>query len=217
MPRRLKAGSKSAPSRPKKRAGKARNRPPAEGSSGGNGQTAQGPPTAATAMLEHAMLSLQRHEYTGAQDVLQRLLDEFPSERALADRARVYLELCQRELAARATVPQTIEERLTAATAALNNDLDADAEQLARLVLAQEPEHDLALYLLATVEARRGKAEAALQYLSQAVAVSPEAGAQARHDPDFEILHGSALFEELTELHLPEQDTRRGRNDRAER
>ena len=59
--------------------------------------------------------------------------------------------------------------------------------------------HDSGARVLVTVDVRRGMADAALQYLSQAVAVSPEAGAQARHDPDFEPLRGTALFEELTE------------------
>ncbi len=137
------------------------------------------------------MLALQRHEYDEALAVFTGLLERFPGERALADRARVYVALCQRELAARAAVPRTNEERVTAATAALNNGEDGQAERLVRMVLAENPEHDVALYLLASVEVRRGKTDAALRYLSQAVAVSPEAGAQARHDPDFETLRGT--------------------------
>jgi len=162
------------------------------------------------------MLALQRHDYRDARGIFAELLADFPHEGAIADRARVYFDLCERELATRATIPQTVEEQLTAATAALNNGADAEAERLARVVLAEQPEHDLALYLLAAVEARRGRPEAALQYLSQAVAVSPEAGAQARHDPDFEILRGTPLFEELTDQHPtePEAPRRRGRAER---
>ena len=47
------------------------------------------------------------------------LLDN--NERALLDRVRVYLDLCERELRSRAPEPRSIEERLTAATAALND------------------------------------------------------------------------------------------------
>ncbi|HSG00586.1 MAG TPA: hypothetical protein VLA20_05615 [Vicinamibacterales bacterium] len=210
MAKRSKAGNGSL--RPKTRS---RSKAPAAAVAGSKGQSREpieghnGPPEPATELLERGMLALQRHDFAGAQNVFTRLLAEFPDERALADRAHVYLDLCGRELAARAGKPRTVEERLTAATAALNNASDADAERLAREVLAEQPEHDLALYLLATVEARRGMAEAALQYLSQAVAVSPEAGAQARHDPDFELLRGMALFEELTEQHQHEPAPRK--------
>jgi len=162
------------------------------------------------------MVALQRHDYAGAAAVFQELLAGFPRERALLDRARVYLGICARELLSRPPTPQTVEERLTAATAALNNDDDAGAERLARLVLADHPEHDLALYLLAAVQARRGLTEAALQYLAQAIAVSPEAGAQARHDADFEMLRGTPVFTELTEPPHPQPKPRR-RRSRSER
>ena len=150
-----------------------------------------------------------------AATTFRTLLEQFPRENAILDRARVYLGLCERELVARPAAPRTAEERLTAATAALNNRDEALAERLAREVLADDPENDLALYLLAAVETRRGMTSQALQYLSQAVAISPEAGLQARHDPDFALLRGTDLFEELTSP--PAQDGRHlRRRPRAE-
>jgi tetratricopeptide (TPR) repeat protein len=164
------------------------------------------------------MVALQRHDYARAAGIFEQLLHDFPREGALVDRARVYLGICQREQAAQPEMPLSVEERLTAATASLNDGDNGRAEQLVRFVLAENPEHDLALYLLAAVEARRGRADAALQYLSQAVAVSPEAGAQARHDPDFELLRGTEQFEELTEPPSAPSDAKpRRRRARAER
>lgn len=157
-----------------------------------------GPPAEATAKLERGMVLLQQHDYAAAATVFRTLLEAYPRENALLDRARVYLDLCERELLTRPAPLRTAEERLTAATAALNSGDDARAERLVREVLASDPENDLALYLLAAVETRRGMADLALQYLSQAVAISPEAGLQARHDADFELLRGTELFEELT-------------------
>ncbi len=177
-----------------------------------------GPPAEAIRQLEEGILALQRHEYQLAAQVFSQLLESFPRERALADRARVYLGLCAREQANRQAVAlASAEERLTAATAALNNEQDDEAERLARSVLAENPEHDLALYLLAAVEARRGRVDAALQYLSQAVAISPEASVQARHDPDFAVLRGTDRFEDLTEPQRPSEGKPRRRRGRAER
>lgn len=176
------------------------------------------PSSAALELFQRGMEALQRHEYQPAATLFRTLLDKHPDERALLDRVRVYLDLCERELRSRPPEPRSIEERLTAATAALNDGNNVRAENLARSVLAEDPHHDLALYLLAAVEARRGAVDQALSYLGQAVAVSPEVRAQARHDADFESLRDLDAFHELTEL--PAQApgaARRARRARAER
>jgi hypothetical protein len=59
------------------------------------------------------MEGMQRHEYQSAAALFRDLLDQHPNERALLDRVRVYLDLCERELRARAPEPRSIEERLT--------------------------------------------------------------------------------------------------------
>ena len=166
--------------------------------------------------FQPAMEALQRHRYSDAAAHFRALIDHFPAEQALLDRARVYLDLCERELRKRPANPQTSEERLTAATAALNNGDDARAENLVKAVLAHNPEHDLALYLLATVEARRGNVDQALSNLRRAISISPEVSAQARHDEDFHALRDSAQFRELTEAPPlnPRRSARRGRSER---
>jgi tetratricopeptide (TPR) repeat protein len=145
------------------------------------------------------MQALQQHSYQQAAAGFRALLERYPTERGLLDRSRVYLELCERELRKQPVVPATIEEQLTAATAALNNGDEAGAERLARAVLTQDARDDLALYLLAVIEARRGATDAALSYLEKAVEISPEAGAQARFDGDFESIRDTDTFRRLTD------------------
>jgi tetratricopeptide (TPR) repeat protein len=161
---------------------------------------------------------MQRHAYVEAAGIFRHLLQQYPKERALLDRVRVYLEHCERELGKAADTPASLEERMTAATAALNNDDDREAERLARSVLTEDARNDLALYLLAALEARRGMTDEAMTFLSQAIALSPDAGALARHDDDFSVLHETEAFRELTE---PPPATppagRRSRRSRAER
>jgi len=157
------------------------------------------------------MEALQRHSYSDAATAFDAVLMGFPHERGLLDRARVYLELCVRESARRPQVPKTLEERLTSATAALNNGDDAAAEELARSVLGDDPKYDLALYLLAAVFARRGSTADALDFLARAIALSPEASTQARTDDDFTSLHDEDAFWTLTEPPIVPPGTRRGR------
>jgi hypothetical protein len=109
-----------------------------------------------------------------------------------------------------------MEERLTAATAALNGGNDQAAEDLARSVLGDDPRHDLALYLLAAVFARRGAALEALDFLGKAIAISPEASTQARTDADFTSLHDEDAFWTLTEPPIVSAGPRR-RRGRSER
>jgi len=161
------------------------------------------PGAEAVEAFEQALQAIQKHEYKRGAEAFEELISRFPNEGALLDRARVYIDLCEREL--RESAPRTIEERMTAATAALNDDDEAEAERLAKAILADEPRHDLALYLLAAVASRRGASEDALHLLAQAIEISPEAGAQARLDADFEALHGNDAFRHLTEP--PDDDT----------
>ncbi len=90
------------------------------------------------------------------------------------------------------------------------------AESLAQAVLSDSPQHDLALYLLAAVEARRGATDEALHFLSRALAVNPEIRAQARHDADFEDLRDMEAFRDLidTPVHPASDVPRRSRRNR---
>ena len=160
---------------------------------------AAAPDASAVAMFQQAMEALQRKQFGAAADGFRAILGRFPGERALLDRSRVYLDLAQRELTRQAANPRTIEERVTAATAALNNDQDAEAERLVRSVLTDDPRHELALYLMAAVEARRGDSGAALTFLGRAIGISPEVRAQARHDSDFETLRPLEPFQQLVD------------------
>lgn len=178
-----------------------------------------GPPAAAVATFEQGLRALERHAFGEAAETMRGILRSFPGERALLDRARMYLDLCERELRRAPAAPRTVEERLTAATAALNDGDDDRADQLARSVVRDDDRQDLAHYLLATVAARRGVADEALTHLAKSIALSPEAGAQARFDADFESLRDHETFRKLTEPppNSPGPAGRRLRKGRLER
>jgi hypothetical protein len=74
-------------------------------------------------MFQRGMEALQRHAYADAATAFDAVVLGFPHERGLLDRARVYLALCARESVRRPPAPKTVEERLTAATAAQSRDL----------------------------------------------------------------------------------------------
>jgi tetratricopeptide (TPR) repeat protein len=75
-----------------------------------------------------------------------------------------------------------------AATLAINAGHYDEALEHLRSACAEAPEHDQALYMLASVLALRGDIEEAVPLLLRSIALNPENRVLARRDPDFGAL-----------------------------
>jgi TolA-binding protein len=53
----------------------------------------------AVALYEKGIEALQRHEYDRAGSVLQSVLRQYPDEKELHERVRLYLSICERQAA----------------------------------------------------------------------------------------------------------------------
>lgn len=142
----------------------------------------------AVALYEQGLAALQSHEYPRASSVLRSVISRYPEERELHERVRLYLNVCERHMAPRAASPTTPEERVFAATLAVNvGNLDEALEHL-NAACSVAPEHDFALYLLASVLAAREQLNEAIPILLRAIDLNPDNRSRARHDPDFDGL-----------------------------
>jgi outer membrane protein assembly factor BamD (BamD/ComL family) len=148
----------------------------------------------AVALYERGLEALQRHDYNGAADLLESVLRQYPEEKELHERVRLYLSICQRQATPRETAPQTVEERLYASTLALNGGQYDQAIAHLRLVRDEDPDNDHALYMLAVAHAQRGEHAEAIAHLERAIALNPENRALAKRDPDLEPLHDDETF-----------------------
>ena len=148
----------------------------------------------AVAVYERGLEALQRHDYHGAIDLLESVLRQFPDERELHERVRLYLNICQRQATPREASPQTIDERLYAATLAINGGQYDQAIAHLRLVRDEDPDNDHALYMLAVAHAQRDEHAEAIAHLERAIALNPENRALARTDPDLEPLRDDDAF-----------------------
>ena len=74
----------------------------------------------AVAVYERGLEALQRHDFSEAADLLESVLRQYPEEKELHERVRLYLNVCQRQATPKEAAPQTQEERLYAATLAIN-------------------------------------------------------------------------------------------------
>src|SRR5438128_7736876 len=74
----------------------------------------------AVALYERGLETLQRHAYQEAAELFESVLRQYPEEKELHERVRLYLNICQRQATPRQATPQTVDERLYAATLAIN-------------------------------------------------------------------------------------------------
>jgi tetratricopeptide (TPR) repeat protein len=148
----------------------------------------------AVAVYERGLQALQRHAYQQAAGLLESVLRQYPEEKELHERVHLYLNICQRQATQREAAPQTIDERLYAATLAINGGQYDQAIAHLRLVRDEDPDNDHAIYMLAVAHAQRGEHAEAVAHLERAVALNPENRALARHDPDLEPLRTGDAF-----------------------
>jgi tetratricopeptide (TPR) repeat protein len=158
-----------------------------------------GPPRRSTyvdavAVYERGVEALQRHDYNLATDLLESVLRQYPEEKELHERVKLYLNICQRHATPRTAAPQTIDERLFAATLAINGAQYDQAIAHLRLVRDEDPDNDHALYMLAVAHAQRGEHAEAVAHLERAIALNPENRALARNDPDLEPIRDDDAF-----------------------
>lgn len=153
----------------------------------------------AVAIYERGVEALQRRDFAKAAERFREVQLRYPDERELHDRARLYLRVCERELERRESAPRTVEERIYAATLALNAGADDEALTHLSRAISEDPQSGNALYMLAVVYARRGNVEAAVTHLRQAIQLDHETRALARREADFDAIRHHEAFRQAVE------------------
>ena len=101
-------------------------------------------------MYERGVQALQRHDFQAAAEFFRTVIERYPEERELLERARLYLRVCERETAARAAdAARPPQERVYAATVALNSGDHAGALDHLQRALGEDPDSDHAHYIMA--------------------------------------------------------------------
>ena len=171
----------------------------------------------AVALYERGLEALQRHDYQGAGDLFESVLRQYPEEKELHERVRLYLNICRRQATPREEAPQTIQERLYASTLAINTGRYDQAIAQLHLVRDEDPDNDHALYMLAVAHAQRGEHAESIAHLERAIALNPENRARAKHDPDLEPLRADEAFRTTFETPAQRPDRRRPLRTRSAR
>jgi tetratricopeptide (TPR) repeat protein len=163
----------------------------------------------AVALYEEAVAALQAHEFSRASALLRSVLTQYPAERELHERVGLYLNVCDRHITPPAASPSTPEERVFAATLAVNAGNYDEALAQLRAANSEAPEHDHALYMLASVLALRDELEEAAPLLVRAIELNPDNRALARHDPELEALREFEIVRQALEVSSQAKPERR--------
>ena len=153
----------------------------------------------AVAMYERGLQALQRRDFAASAEALRNVIERYPDERELLERARLYLKVCERELEPKEPAPKTPDEWVYAGTVALNAGDEATALRHVQKALSEDARHDHAHYMMAVITTRRGDAAAALDHLRQAVTLNPENRSLARQDPELDSLREDTTFKSIVE------------------
>ena len=196
------------PSRPSGRAGARKN---AAGDQATRQETTPGQDAylKAVAVYERAVEALQRRRFRTAAARFQRVIDNFPDEAELHERSRCYLAVCERE-SLPAPTPATVEDRLLAATVALNSGSRGEALRHLKAAAKERPDSDHVQYMLAVARADGGDAAAAAGHLLRAIELNPDNRFLARTEPSFDQLRADNAVREALRTPgdaLPEQET----------
>jgi tetratricopeptide (TPR) repeat protein len=150
-------------------------------------------------VYERGVIAVQQKRYAEAAKLLQAVIDSFPDEKELHERALLYLNVCRRQAVPPDATPQTFDERLYAATLAIN--AGAYAEGLSRLatLTAENPGNDHVHFMLAVAHALRAELDKAWLHLQRAVELNPENRFLARQDADLDPLRQDPRFRQLVE------------------
>jgi tetratricopeptide (TPR) repeat protein len=152
--------------------------------------------------FEKGMKALHKREYEKAGVHFDSLLEDFPDERDLIERARQYRALCDRALEKRpAFRPKSFEDLLNYGVYLHNRGEFQEALKYLHQAAEIHPKNEHVLYCTAAAAARAGDTDTAIKALRAAIGANSANRAQARSDSDFDPIREDEAF--VTLVHPP--------------
>jgi tetratricopeptide (TPR) repeat protein len=148
--------------------------------------------------FEQALRLFNRHDYSGAKEAFDSILDRFGDQADIVAPARTYIAICDQRMARTPAVPRNPDALYDQGVVQLNKGNFAEAVALFEKALKAEPRADHIWYSLSAAYARLHQPPKSLDALRRAIAIRSVHRSHARRDPDFASLHTNEEFQQLT-------------------
>lgn len=167
-------------------------------------KTAQKSPVSLAAHVEQALQNyeqairlLQRKEYAEAAGRFKTIIADYPDEKEVADRCRLFLRVCERNKEEKVQPLKRVDDYYYQAVLESNRQQYDEALRHLDRALKMNPSDDRALYLMASTLALKGERDQAIERLREAIQANSNNRAHAQQDPDFDPLRDDDSFIEL--------------------
>jgi len=147
-----------------------------------------------------AMKAYHKGEYEKTSELLKAFLDKFSSEKELADRARIYLEICGVLQKKEKVQLKTFNDYYEYSIFKINRGDYEEALNLLEKAQEMKPKEGKISYLIANTYCLMGQAESCLENLKKAIQLDKFFGILAQNEADFEPLWEDKKFKLITRM-----------------
>lgn len=149
-------------------------------------------------LMEHyesALRLMQERKFEKARSAFEKLLQASPTD--MAERVRVHMCACERQLVESKANFGSLEEQYDYAISLLNTGYYDDAREQFTGILKKNKDADYAYYGLSVLSSMTGERDSCLEHLTEAIRLNSRNRIQARSDSDFQDMSDDPRFTDL--------------------
>ncbi|MBC7350681.1 MAG: tetratricopeptide repeat protein [Candidatus Aminicenantes bacterium] len=154
----------------------------------------------ALSLYNQGIKDFRKGDHYKALASFRELLEKYPEEHELVDRAKVYMTICERGTKKESIAPRHLEDYLFYAQMKINQSDFPGALKLLEKALEYKREEARVYYLMATAYVQGGQAEEGLEALKKALQKDKSLAVMAQNEPDFEPIWEDKRFKVLVKL-----------------
>jgi len=154
----------------------------------------------ALSLYNQGIKEFRKEDYDKALSSFESLLEKYPEEHELIDRAKVYMSICKRGKKQEVISPKNISDFLFFAQMKINQSDFDGAIKLLEKALELKREEARVYYLMATAYVQNGQKEEGLEALKKAIQKDKTVAIIAQNEPDFEPIWVDKRFKVLVKL-----------------
>jgi tetratricopeptide (TPR) repeat protein len=135
-----------------------------------------------------------------AVELFKALMEKHASEKELVDRAKTYIEICQKVKGGKEAPLKTFDFFYENGVSLMNQGEHEEALKLFNKAVEKDPDHAKILYFMAAIYQLMGDTDQSLEFLKKSIQKDKFFKVLAQNDSDFEALREDKKFKLITKL-----------------